>query len=32
MRTIGPHLMLEGNRSKSFRALISGLKRLLENE
>jgi len=30
-RSIGPYLALEGNRSRSFQVLISGLKRLLEN-
>jgi len=30
-RAIGPHLAIEGNRSKSFQVLVSGLRRLLEN-
>jgi len=31
-RAIGPHLQLEGNRSRSFSILIAGIKRLLEND
>jgi len=31
-RVIGPHLQLEVNRSRSFLILISGIKRLLEND
>lgn len=31
-RAIGPHLQLTDNRSKSFLALITGIKRLVEND
>lgn len=31
-RAIGPHLSLEGNRSTSFNALLTGISRLLRNE
>jgi hypothetical protein len=31
-RAIGPHLKLDGNRSKSFSVLVSGIKKLVETD